>query len=101
MGRTDLISGKGTSFIRLEDGRMDGCCCGNVFGTYLHGLFDTGELTDAMAEYLMDRKGIDPENFHAESRAEYRERQYRKLAETVRESLDMSEIYRIIGLRVG
>ena len=101
MGRTKQISGKGSSFIRLEDGRMDGCCCGNVFGTYLHGLFDTGELTDAVAEYLLERKGINPENFHAESRAEYRERQYRKLAETVRESLDMSEIYRIIGLRVG
>ncbi len=101
MGRTKQLSGKGSSFIRLEDGRMDGCCCGNVFGTYLHGLFDTGELTDAVAEYLLERKGIDPENFHVESRAEYRERQYRKLAETVRESLDMSEIYRIIGLRVG
>ena len=98
MGRTDLISGKGSSFIRLEDGRMDGCRCGNVFGTYLHGLFDTGELTDAVAKYLLERKGIDPGNYHAESRIEYRERQYRKLAETVRESLDMTEIYRIIGL---
>ena len=99
MGRTDCIPGKGSFFIRLEDGRMDGCRCGNVFGTYLHGLFDTGELTDAMAEYLLERKGIDPGNFHVESRAEYRERQYRKLAETVRASLDMNEIYHIMGLR--
>ena len=31
---------------------------GNVFGTYLHGLFDSGELTERLAELLCRRKGI-------------------------------------------
>ena len=36
------------------------CTNQNVFGTYLHGLFDSGELTEKLAEYLCARKGIDP-----------------------------------------
>ena len=31
-----------------------------VFGTYLHGLFDTGELTEKLTAFLCKRKGIDP-----------------------------------------
>ena len=30
---------------------------GNVFGTYLHGLFDEGSLTEALASWLLARKG--------------------------------------------
>ena len=32
----------------LEDGTPEGCVNRNVFGTYLHGLFDSGELTGAL-----------------------------------------------------
>ena len=41
-----------------ENGQPDGCAHGNVFGTYLHGLFDTGSLTQKLAEYLCAKKGI-------------------------------------------
>ncbi len=33
---------------------------GNVFGTYLHGLFDTGELTEKLAALLCAARGIRP-----------------------------------------
>ena len=33
---------------------------GNVLGSYLHGLFDTGELTETLIRWLAQRKGIDP-----------------------------------------
>ena len=86
----------GQPLVTLDGGEQDGWQCGNVFGTYLHGLFDTGELTNIVADHLMHRRGIDPMNFRAENRSEYRERQYRELAAVVRSSLDMEELYRII-----
>ena len=77
-------------------GYVDGAYAGNVFGTYLHGLFDSGELTERLAEYLCTRRGIDAAAYKPESRTAYRERQYEKLAKCVRESLDLERVYRII-----
>ena len=44
----------------LPPGRRkpEGAVQGNVFGTYLHGLFDTGELTERLAQWLLSRKGL-------------------------------------------
>ena len=93
MGRTDV---KGDPFIELENGEFDGCVKDNVFGTYLHGLFDTGELTEKLADYLCERKGIDMSSYKPESHAAYKEQQYDKLAEGVREVLDIDKIYEIM-----
>ncbi|MBS5619103.1 MAG: cobyric acid synthase CobQ, partial [Clostridiales bacterium] len=46
-GRTTV---NGEPFCRLADGTPEGCVCKNVFGTYLHGLFDSGELTQALVK---------------------------------------------------
>lgn len=43
-GRTAV---QGVPFCRLADGSTEGCVKDNVAGTYLHGLFDTGELTES------------------------------------------------------
>ncbi|WP_367925410.1 cobyric acid synthase [uncultured Ruthenibacterium sp.] len=45
-------------FCLFPDGTQEGAVKGSVFGTYLHGLFDSGELTEKMAEWLLDRKGV-------------------------------------------
>lgn len=66
---------------------------GNVFGTYLHGLFDTGELTDALARWLLTRKGLDPVAVQPEDQKAYQERQFDLLADVVRSSLDMHAVY--------
>lgn len=54
MGSTQV---RGEPFCRLEDGREDGCVRGSVWGTYLHGLFDSGELTQKLAELLCRQIG--------------------------------------------
>ena len=72
----------------------DGCIKGSVFGTYIHGLFDTGELTEKLASYLMKKKGIAGDSIYVESRTSYKERQYARLADIVRGSLDMEAVYR-------
>lgn len=92
MGVTQV--GKGARpFCRLSDGREDGAIARNVFGTYLHGLFDTGELTDALARWLLIRKGLDPVAVQPEDQKAYQERQFDLLADVVRNSLDMPAVY--------
>ena len=71
---------------------------GNVFGTYLHGLFDSGELTEAMAQWLCSRKGISYEALLPKSHDEQQEEELTKLAAVVREALDMDAVYRILEL---
>ena len=92
MGMTKVGEGA-TPFCRLSDGRTDGAVAGNVFGTYLHGLFDTGKLTDALARWLLTRKGLDPVAVQPEDQKAYQERQFDLLADVVRNSLDMHAVY--------
>ena len=95
MGRTERLAGE--AFCRFEDGGEDGAVSGHIFGTYLPGPFDSGELTVKLAEYLAARKGIAIPTVPPSDRAAYRSRQYDLLADAVRESLDMERIYQIMG----
>ena len=94
-GRTTV---EGAPFCTLEDGTPDGCVQGSVFGTYLHGLFDSGELTEKLAALLCRRKGLAPETAAPLTMQAYREQQFDLLADGVRRALDMSAIYAAMGL---
>lgn len=87
---------RGEAFCLLENGKPDGCVNGNVFGTYLHGLFDTGSLTQKFAEYLCERKGISCEQIEPVSHAAYQEKQFDLLADGIRRALDMKAIYALM-----
>lgn len=90
---------KGDPFLTLENGKDDGCACDTNFGTYLHGLFDTGELTEKLVKYLCDRKGIEYSEAAPISHSTYVEKQYDILADGVRAAMDFDKIYKIMGLR--
>ena len=101
----DSLGGALTSFCKIQEeaveggvAHVDGFVRGNVFGTYLHGLFDSGELTEAMAEWLCARKGISYEAVSPKSHDEEQEEELTKLAEAVREAVDMDAIYQILGV---
>ena len=94
MGRTEVRGA--APFCRFPDGGTDGAVCGSVFGTYLHGLFDSGALVEKLAAFLAARRGIPIPAVHIETRAAYRDRQYDLLADAVREALDMKRIYEIM-----
>ncbi len=94
-GRTTV---EGAPFCTLADGTPDGCVQGSVFGTYLHGLFDSGELTEKFAAMLCRRKGLAPETAAPLTMQAYREQQFDLLADGVRRALDMSAIYAAMGL---
>ena len=73
----------------------DGCQAGNAYGTYLHGVFDAPGVALALAQALAARKGVMLADT-AYDTEQYKEEQYERLADTVRQSLDMQLIYRIM-----
>ena len=97
-GRTGV---RGEGFCTLADGTPEGCVQGNVFGTYLHGLFDTGELTEKLTAFLCSRKGLDPAGADLIPMEQYRQQQFDKLADGVRAALDMPAVYAAMGLQKG
>ena len=66
---------------------------GRIYGSYIHGLFDKGEIAGRMIQTLAREKGISLENGVWEDYRTIKERQYDKLADTLREYLRMEEIY--------
>ena len=100
MGRTRPLTDDAAPFAHLADGREEGAVAGQVFGTYLHGLFDTGELTAALADWLLRRKGLDPSAADKPiDRNTYRQQQYDRLAEALEQHLDLSAIWRAMEER--
>ena len=94
-GRTEV---QGLPFCTQADGHPEGCVQGDVFGTYLHGLFDTGELTEKLVEFLCKRKGIRPESAALIPMEQYRQQQFDRLADGVRSALDLDVLYAAMGL---
>lgn len=94
-GRTTV---QGSPFCILADGTPEGCVQANVFGTYLHGLFDTGELTEKLTAFLCKKKGISPADAPLLSMEQYRQQQFDLLADGVRAALDMDAVYAAMGM---
>lgn len=74
----------------------DGGFSKNVYGTYVHGFFDSPEIAAGIARALMERKGLDPSQVQTRDFAAYKEEQYDRLAQVLRQHLDMDAIYRIL-----
>ena len=98
MGTTVLDGGASVCELVDEDGgeSVDGCCEGNVYGSYLHGIFDTKECAEALAGALFEAKGLDASAVKAVDMKAYKEEQYDKLAQVMRDNMDMELVYRII-----
>ena len=73
---------------------------GNVYGSYIHGIFDAPDVSDEMLRAICARKGLDYAALGTFDPREYKERQYNMLADAVRGGLDMELIYRIINREV-
>ena len=80
--------------LKLSDGRTDGAYKNNIYGSYLHGFFDSEEVVGVIINAISERKGIAAEK--TINRSEYKERQYDLLADGVRKSIDMKKIYEMI-----
>ena len=120
MGRTRISgSGRAADTARLRPDRQEPEICrpmaytaplgkkqflaegwnrGNVYGAYVHGIFDGPGIGEALAGALAARKGLDWEPEARMDYKAYREQQYDRLAQALRESLDMERLWGIMGL---
>ncbi|MCQ2555541.1 MAG: cobyric acid synthase [Clostridia bacterium] len=73
---------------------------GNIYGSYIHGIFDAEGIADTILNAICEKKGIGFETLNAFDYDEYKERQYDILAENIRESLDMDLIMKIIDGKI-
>lgn len=84
----------GQAFSEIE-GRKEGCVLNNCVGTYVHGVFDETGFRESYIKKIFDKKGIsfDVKTIDIE---EYKNSQYDKLADLIRENMDMDKIYEIL-----
>ena len=73
---------------------------GNVYGSYIHGIFDAPGVSDEILRAICTQKGLDFAALGTFDLQEYKERQYDLLADAVRGGLDMDLVYRIINREV-
>ncbi|WP_024859516.1 cobyric acid synthase [Ruminococcus flavefaciens] len=68
---------------------------GNAAGCYVHGIFDSAEVSGRLVKALYQLKGTEYRG-NITDRREYRNSQLDLLADNVRKNLDMELVYRII-----
>ena len=76
--------------------KEDGLCSEHVYGCYVHGIFDRAEAAEAVVRALLLQKGCPADHVKAVNMSEYKEEQYNKLADIIRENVDMQAIRRIL-----
>ena len=99
MGETTYLEDDGPlSRLTCLDGteKPDGAARGNVWGSYVHGIFDAGTFAQELVNALLTAKGLSPDAAAVDWET-YQEEQYDKLAAGVRASLDMDRVYRILN----
>ncbi len=69
---------------------------GDIYGSYIHGIFDSSEISGEIIKAICTIKGLDYSSIQSFNIDDYKNSQYDKLADIVRESLDMKAIYEII-----
>ena len=87
-----LLSRSGRA-VDCDDGAMSGD--GWVMGTYVHGLFHNAELRRSILQQIASRKGV---SLPLDDDAFSQSREYDRLAELVRGSLDMPALREVVGL---
>lgn len=100
MGDTKIKGGSTLSEIEdLHKNRSDdGISLENVYGSYVHGIFDREGVADTMVRALMSKKGLDVSETESFDMKRYKEEQYDKLADEMRAVLDIEAIYRVMGI---
>lgn len=71
---------------------------GGVWGTYLHGLFESDQFRRSWLNALRAGKGLAPlkETYSAHER---KEMEFDRVAESLRSALDMKHVYEIMGVQ--
>ncbi len=82
-----------------KEASLDGRNKGNVYGTYVHGIFDSGEINQKLLSILTKKKGMEAMVSLEDAGMDYqafKESQYDLLAGELRKHLDLEKIYEIL-----
>jgi adenosylcobyric acid synthase len=76
---------------------IDGAYTGTVYGTYVHGIFDAGNIASTVVKALYNANGLEYDCTLSEiSTKRHKEEQYDMLANILRDSIDMDAVYKIL-----
>ena len=95
MGETHPFGeAKASPLLHLSDGREDGYIVDNkCMGTYVHGILDNASFVDFLLQPFAAKLSLTEASFDY---AAFKETQYDKLADHVRQHVDMERIYQIL-----
>lgn len=93
-----IISANGQTVLK-KDGAISSDK--KVIGTYLHGVFDNSAWRRKLLNQVRAEKGLAPIDKIALPYHEYKNQQYDKLADLVRENVDLEKIYQIMNQGVS
>ena len=71
-------------------------CAGNIFGTYVHGIFDNDDFRRKFLNTVRHKKNLPPLESTRNVRAE-KQKNYERLAKIVRENLDMNRLEKMMA----
>jgi adenosylcobyric acid synthase len=87
-------------FCQSEKGEyLSGGQSGNIYGCYVHGVFDSGSVREGLFQSLCEMKGIPYTHRSFPDANIQKEEAYGKLAAHLRNSLDMEAVYNICEVR--
>ncbi len=95
MGQTlPFGQAKASPLLHLSDGRQDGYIVDNkCMGTYVHGILDNASFVDFLLQPFAEKLSQTKASFDYQA---FKEEQYDKLADHVRQHVDMQRIYKIL-----
>ena len=103
MGRSEVDTKSDRLVSMREEGNEepqryheDGAQNGNVYGCYVHGIFDEKLVSEGIVSAILKQKGYDTLQIEGKDWNSYKEEQYDQLADILRESLDMKAIYKMM-----
>ncbi|MBE6013829.1 MAG: cobyric acid synthase [Lachnospiraceae bacterium] len=97
-GKVDEASNAGGTAGGEYFTKNEGAFAGNAYGTYVHGVFDKEGVAVAILSDLAKRKGVELQELESFDYKAYKEEQYDKLADMVRNNMDMKKVYEILGM---
>ena len=69
---------------------------GNIYGSYIHSIFDRGSIATEIVQALAKKKGVDISGA-AIDYAALKEREYDRLADVIRKHMDMDVLYGMLN----
>lgn len=95
MGETGPLDG---AKVREFTSAGTGYCRDNIYGTYIHGIFDEKAVSRGIIERIAESRGKSVDTGKIRSFAEFKESQYEALADALEKCLDIEHIMAEMGL---